>query len=134
MGVLVICRGVPTLLAPAASLRWFERTTRTNGRIRVLGAFVVAFGATLVWAGASENGSIDLKAQSTLAFLLSLIGWAWVVIGTPSMVLFPSVCRVLIRAIVNAMLSSYATALSRVVGLVRVVLGVLFIYFGALAL
>jgi uncharacterized protein YjeT (DUF2065 family) len=50
------------------------------------------------------------------------------------MVLFPSVCRVLIRAIVNAMLSSDATALSRVVGLVRVVLGVLFIYFGALAL
>ena len=133
VGVLGVFFGGSSLVAPAALLSWFKGTIRTNGRIRIFGAFWLSLGAAMIWAGASEEGSFDVNQQSTLAFILSLIGWAWVVVMTPALMLFPG----FYRGLTNAFLPSDPSgSLSgwRLLGLVRVVISVPFIYFGALAL
>ncbi len=96
VGVLGVCYGGFVFAAPAALLRWSNRTTRTNGRIRTFGAFMLPLGVAMIWAGASEEGSFDLNGQSTLALVLSLIGWAWVVVMTTALVLFPGFRRSLL--------------------------------------
>ncbi len=124
MGVLFLCLRASTLVAPAATLGWFQGVVKTNGPIRVAFGVVATLGATMAWAGASED--------STLAFVLSIAGFAWVGFGT-AVVLFPGA----LRAYVNKMLPSDAGAsltLWRFGGLKGVIAGVLFIYFGALAL
>ncbi len=133
VGVLGVFFGGSSLVAPAALLRWFKGTIRTNGRTRIFGAFLLSLGAAMIWAGASEEGSFDVNQQSTLAFILSLIGWAWVVVMTTALVLFPG----FYRGLTNAFLPSDPSgSLSgwRLLGLVRVVISVPFIYFGARAL
>ena len=124
VGILVFCLRVTILVAPAASLRWFKGTIETNGPIRVQGACVLTLGATMAWGGASED--------STLAFFLSVAGWAFVGISAAA-VLFPGA----IRAFVNAIHPSDAGAslsLWRFGGLKGVIVSGLLIYFGARAL
>ena len=124
-GVLGVFYGDSFVVAPAALLRWFKGTIRTDGRTRIFGAFLLPLGAAMIWAGASE--------ESTLAAILSLIGWAWVFVTTPALVLFPG----FYRGLTNAFLPSdpsRSLAGWRLLGLVRVVISVPFIYFGALAL
>lgn len=58
VGVVTVCGRIPLVVAPAATLRWFKGMIMTNGRIRVLGAFVLLLGATMVWAGASEDSGL----------------------------------------------------------------------------
>ena len=124
VGVAVVCGRIPLLVAPAATLRWFQRTIGTNGRVRVMSALVLALGATMLWAGVSED--------SVLATILSVFGVGSVAIGT-LVLLFPDVYL----AIVKAMLPSDATASLigwRMAGLAGVVAGGVLVYFGALAL
>ena len=125
VGVLALCGRLATIVAPAANLRGFKRLIRTNGRMRVVGVVAVTLGATMVWAGASE--------ESTLASVLSVVGWAIVVAGTLAGVVFPSAYR----ALVNKTLPSDASAsltLLRIRGLLGIIASVLLIYFGARAL
>ena len=125
VGLLALCLRASTLVAPAATLRWFTGAIRTNGPIRVMGTCAVVLGAMMAWAGASED--------STLAFILSFAGWALVVMSTPAMVLFPGAYRALFNA---AMPSDASTTLSllRMRGLAGVLASVVLIYFGARAL
>ena len=125
VGVMAVCGRGFSLVWPAASLRWVKEMTHTNGRIRILGAFGVAVGMTMVWAGASED--------SMLATLLFVLGGVIVVMSTPTMVLFPGV----FRALANAFLPSDVSAglnRWRMRGLAGVIAGALLIYYGALAL
>ena len=133
LGVLGTCYGGFVFAAPAALLRWSNRTTRTNGRIRTLGAFMLGVSMILIWAGASEEGSFDLNGQSTLAFILSLIGWVWVVVMTTALVLFPGFFRAIIHTFVPSELSGSLIGW-RLLGLVRIAISAPFVYFGALAL
>jgi len=125
LGILVVCSRGSLLVAPAATLRWFERLIGTNGRIRALGAVTLTIGATMAWVGASEH--------SGLATILRVAGWAIVAISTPSLVLFPKVYRAIFEALLpssgDADLAGW-----RILGLIGVILGGLLIYFGALAL
>ncbi|MBW2694786.1 MAG: hypothetical protein JRE57_19545 [Deltaproteobacteria bacterium] len=50
VGVVVVCGRGALLVAPAATLHWFEGVIATNGGTRVLGAFVLTLGAAMVWA------------------------------------------------------------------------------------
>jgi len=125
VGVLTLCLRASTLVAPAATLRWFTGAISTNGSIRVMGTCAVILGATMAWAGASED--------STLAFILSFAGWAFVVMSTPAMVVFPGVYRALFNAAMPSDASTTLTLL-RMRGLAGVIAGVLLIYFGARAL
>ena len=125
VGVLALCLRVSTLVAPAATLRWFTGAISTNGPIRMMGTCAVILGATMAWAGASEDG--------TLAFILSFAGWALVVMCTPAMVLFPGAYRALFNAAMPSDANTTLTLL-RMRGLAGVVASGLLIYFGARAL
>jgi hypothetical protein len=125
VGVLSVCNRGLLLVAPGATLRWIKRMIETSSRIRVLGAVVLILGATMVWAGASED--------SVLATVLSVFGWAMVAMGTLVMMLFPGVYR----AMANAVLPSDPSGsllLWRFRGLAGVIAGVLLMYYGVLAL
>ncbi len=125
VGVVAVCVRGALLVAPAATLRWFKGTIGTNGRIRVLAAFALTLGATMVRAGAS--------ADSGLADVLSVFGWVIVGISTPALVLFPGAYLALANAILPSDPSASLTGW-RLRGLAGVIAGVLLIYFGALAL
>jgi hypothetical protein len=125
LGVVVVCSRGALLVAPAATLHWFEGMIATNGRTRAFGAFVLILGAAMVWAGASEH--------TGLATVLSAVGWVVFGIGTLALMLFPAIYR----SIAEAFLPSAADADLigwRLVGLLGVGIGGLLIYFGALAL
>ena len=133
VGVLGVSYAGFLFVAPTALMRWFSRTVRTNGRTRTFGAFMLPLGVAMIWAGASEEGSFDLNGQSTLAFILSLIGWAWVVVMTTALVLFPGFFRALIHTFVPSELSGSLIGW-RLLGMVRIAISAPFVYFGALAL
>jgi len=125
LGIVLVCSRGALLVAPAATLRWFEGLIATNAGTRALGAVALALGAVTVWAGASED--------TGLATVLSVIGWAIVGFSAFALVLFPSVYQDLARALLPASESEDTTGW-RVVGLAGVAIGGLLIYFGALAL
>lgn len=125
LGVVIVSSRGPLLVAPAATLRWFEGMIRTDGRIRALGVVALALGALLVRAGVSE--------ENVLATILSLFGWVAVVFTIPALLLFPAVYRFIGQAVVPANEVADLTGW-RVLGLAGVVIGGLLIYFGALAL
>jgi hypothetical protein len=123
VGVVAVCGRGFLLVAPVAALRWF--TELTSARIRVVGACGLAVGATVAWAGASED--------SVLAMILSVGGWAVVVLSTSALLLFPGVYHAIVKTIVPSEPSGNLT-LWRVRGLGGVVAGLILIYYGVLAL
>jgi len=125
VGGVAVCGRVFLLVAPAANLRWFTEMTSTTGRIRGVGACGLAVGATVAWAGASEDG--------VLAMILSVGGWALVGLSTSALLLFPGVYLAVVKTIVPSEPSGNLT-LWRVRGLSGVVAGLILIYYGALAL
>ena len=125
LGILVVCRRGALLVAPEAALGWFKETIASNGRLRTLGAFLMALGAVMVWASASED--------SGLGTFLTIFGWGILVVSALLLVLFPGVYR----AIANPFMPSDTSGffLWRFAGLGGTLLvGVLIIYFGVLAL
>lgn len=125
LGVIVVCSRGALLVAPAATLGWFEDLIATDGRIRALGAFTLTLGATMVWADTAEN--------SGLATILRLGGWAIVAFSTPALVLFPMAYRAIAESVLPSSGDSDLAGW-RLLGLIGVILGGLLIYFGALAL
>ena len=125
LGVVVVCSRGALLVAPAETLGWFEALIATDGRIRALGAFALALGATMAWAGTSE--------YTGLATILRLGGWAIVAFSTPTLVLFPTAYRAIAESVLPSS-SDSDLAGWRLLGLIGVILGGFLIYFGALAL
>ncbi len=125
VGVVVVCGRGALLVAPAATLHWFEGVIATNGGTRALGAFVLTLGAAMVWSGASEH--------SGLATVLSVVGWVVVGISTLALVLFPAVYRAIAEAVLPSAADSDLIGW-RFVGLLGVSIGGILIYYGALAL
>ncbi len=125
LGVLFVGGRGTLLVAPAATLRWFKKTVASNQRLRTLGAFFVPLGTAMVWAGASED--------SGLATFLTVFGWGFLGFSALVLVLFPGIYR----AMANRFLPSDTSGslfLWRFRGLAGTIVGVLIIYFGALAL
>ncbi len=120
-----MCSRGTLLVAPAATLRWFEGVIGTNGRTRALGAVTLTLGASMAWAGALENNG--------LATILSVGGCAVVGISTLALVLFPAVYRAIAEAVLPSDTDADLTGW-RILGLAGVIIGGLLIYFGALAL
>jgi hypothetical protein len=124
-GVVMVCSRGPLLLAPAATLGWFERLIETDGRIRALGAVTLMLGTAMAWAGASE--------RSGLAMILFVIGWAVIGSSTLALVLFPDAYRSIAEAVLPSDTDEDLIGW-RLLGLLGVFVGVLMIYYGALAL
>ncbi len=95
LGVLLVCGRGFLVMAPGATLRWFQRLISSDGRMRTAGAFLVPLGAVMVWAGNSED--------SVLAGVLSFFGWAFVAGSTFLLVLFPGAYRALAREFLPSM-------------------------------
>ena len=125
LGVVVVCSRGALLVAPAATLRWFESVVATNGRTRALGAVALTLGASMTWAGASEH--------SGLATILSVAGWAIVGLSTLALLLFPAAYRAIAEAALPSDLDEDLTGW-RFLGLFGALIGGLLIYHGALAL
>ena len=125
LGVLVVCGRVPLLLAPEATLRWFKETIASDNRLRTLGAFLVTLGAAMVWVGASED--------SGLATFLTVIGWGILGVSALALVLFPGVYRAMADPFLPSDTSG-SLFLWRFAGLAGMAVGVLIVYFGAIAL
>ena len=124
-GVSILCGRGTTLVAPALTLRWFKETVASNGQLRTFGSFLVTLGAAMAWAGASED--------SGLATFLTVFGWGLLGLSALALVLFPGIYR----AMANAFLPSDTSGRLfwwRFRGLAGTLVGVLVIYFGALAL
>jgi hypothetical protein len=120
-----VCSRGALVVAPAATLRWFEGLIRTNGRTRAFGPVPLALGASMAWAGSTEH--------SGLATILWVAGWAIVGISTLALVLFPAVYRAIAEAILPSDTDADLCGW-RILGLLGVVIGGFLIYFGALAL
>ncbi len=125
LGVLVVCGQGFQVVAPVATLGWFQRLISSDGRMRTAGAFLVAIGAVMVWAGNSED--------SGLAGVLLFLGLASVAGSTLLLVLFPGAYRALAGVFLPSDSSGRLVGW-RIHGLVGVIVGVLLIYFGVLAL
>ncbi len=125
LGVLVVGARTTLLVAPGATLRWFKETIASNGRLRTLGAFLLTLGAVMAWAGASED--------SGLATFLRVFGWGFLGYSTLVLVLFPGIYRAMAKAFLPSDTSG-SLSLWRFRGLAGTLVGVLLIYFGALAL
>ncbi len=124
LGAMVVAGRVALLVAPEATLGWFKETIANNARLRTLGAFLMALGAAMVWASASED--------SGLGTFLTIFGWGILVISAPLLVLFPGVYRAIANPFMPSDTSDYF--LWRFAGLAGAAIGVLIIYFGVLAL
>ena len=124
LGVLGVCEGGGPLVAPEAYFGWLKETIASNARIRMLGAFVMALGGAMVWAGTSED--------SGLATFLTVSGWVVLVSSALVLVLFPSVYRAIANPFMPSDTSNFF--LWRCAGLASVPFGVFIIYFGVLAL
>jgi len=122
-GVVIVCLRGATLVAPAATLRWVTGALRRSGAIRLMGMVTVTLGAGMVWAGASED--------HTLATILSIGGAAWIGLGIGPL-LSPGPLRGLVKAILPSDPGD-RLALWRLGGM-KVIPGVLLIYFGVRAL
>lgn len=125
VGALGICSRGPLVVAPAASLRWFEKLISTNGRVRVLGAVMLPLGVAMIWAGSTED--------SGLAGLLFMVGLGIVTVCALWLLPFPDAYRALANEILPSDRSGSLIGW-RIVGLAVVFAGALLIYFGALAL
>ena len=124
LGVLVVCYRGTLLVAPAPTLRWLKETIASNARTRMLGAFAMALGAAMAWAGTSED--------SGLATFLTVLGWVVLVSSALVLVLFPGVYRTIANPFMPSDTSNFF--LWRCAGLAGLPVGVFIIYFGVLAL
>ena len=122
LGLLVVLgRGVPLVVAPAAYLRWLRRLP--NNTTRMLGAAALILGGAMAWAGTTDH--------TGLAGLLAVGGIGAVAAGTV-LVIVPGAFRrltALLPAVEEGRLSGW-----RVLGMVKTAAGLLLIYFGVLAL
>ena len=124
LGVLSVCESGAPLVAPEAYFGWLKETIASNARIRMLGAFVMALGGAMVWAGTSED--------SGLATFLTVSGWVVLVSSALVLVLFPGVYRAIANPFMPSDTSNFF--LWRCAGLASLPVGVFIIYFGVLAL
>ena len=125
LGIFVVCGRGPLLVAPAATLRWFNSVIETNSRIRVLGIVVLLVGAGMILAGATEG--------STLASILTIWGWAMVALGTLALMIFPGAYREFASAFLPAKEEESLPGW-RLMGGLGTIVGLMLIYFGVLAL
>lgn len=125
LGVLILFSRGPSLVAPARFLAWFRNLVSTNRGLRRLGAPILVLGLTMIWAGASE--------ESGLANVLVIVGFAFVGTSMVLLLLFPSAYRAMIESLIPEDTSGVLNFI-RLKGLVGTIIGVFFVYYGALAL
>jgi uncharacterized protein YjeT (DUF2065 family) len=122
--IFIISRGC-TLIAPAQILHWFRNIAATNRSLRILGAPFLILGLMMIWASSSED--------TGLATILYYTGILFTGMSTILLLLFPSAYRSMVESLIPEDTTGVINYI-RLKSLAGVVIGVLFIYYGALAL
>ena len=82
LGVFIVCSRGPLLLAPASTLRVFQKVIATKTRTRVLGGIVALIAVPMIWSGVLES--------TGLAIVLLIFGIFMLGCGILGLVLFPA--------------------------------------------
>ena len=121
-GVMIVCTRAPLVFAPASALGWFKAIVESNRGIRLMVSAMLPLGLMMMWAGASES--------SGLAGVLFIIG-CFISVALVLIFMFPTGYGMFALAVLPATESESAFVGWRVVGLVAICIGGLFIYAGA---
>ncbi len=122
--VVVLTRG-SMLFVPATTLRWTNWALADERRRQRCGAALMAMGALMIWAG--------WRQTSLLATVLLVFGIGVVLFAAVGLLLFPGGFRSLSATLEPD--DPIGTLMGwRIMGLGGLVIGGLFVYFGALSL
>lgn len=125
LGALIIISRAQTLVAPASALRWFRNLVSTNRGLRMLGTPILLLGLTMIWAGSTQ--------ESGLAEILYVVGFMFVGTSSLLLLLFPGAYRSMVESLIPEDTNGVLNFV-RFKGLSGIIIGVLFIYYGAHAL
>jgi uncharacterized protein YjeT (DUF2065 family) len=117
-GLLIAITRAPFVVAPAATRAFYMKWFETDGRMRVLGVFLIAIGAALIWAGNSED--------NTLAQICFGMGLFMTVLGAVFFILLPAPMRKWAAKI----WSGFSEPALRILGFVAVIFGLALANYG----
>ena len=116
LGILLIATRGPLIFMPEASTRFYRKVLRKEMLVRILGLFTAVLSLAMIAGAWGEEKS---GAQ-----IVMVLGWILAVAALCEM-LFPSV----VQAIMDVFLDANS-AVARVVGVIAVALGFLFVCMG----
>ena len=125
LGALTLFSRGYSLVAPEKFLAWYRNTVGTNRGLRTLGAPILVLGLTMIWAGSSDD--------TGLATVLYYFGIMLVAMSTLLLLIFPNAYRAMVESMIPEDTSGVVNFV-RFKGLAGVIIGILFIYYGALSL
>ena len=125
VGALFLVSRASSLVAPAKFLAMFRSIVSTNTGLRMVGAYILVLGLVMIAAGYLQD--------SGLATVLFYIGIAFTGMSTFLMLLFPNAYRSMVDTMIPEDTSGVMLFI-RFKSLSGVIIGVLFIYYGVLAL
>lgn len=119
LGAIIILTRGPITFAPEASRKFFLNSiTTSKTRIRIIGIFTVALGMIMI--------HVAQDYDQTAALIIKYLGWFFVVVASPILLIFTSIYKDIIINIVENM----DALILRLIGIFSVGLGALFIYLG----
>ena len=121
VGILIIVMRAPLILAPSATLRFYDRWLfSTNARFRAFGVVIATLAMALLFSDFGEG---------VLAGLLHTFGWFMATVALLFLVL-PNVFRRFFQTIFGYIEKSVDERIMRIVGFFGVVFGLALIYVG----
>ena len=118
MGVLIIISRGPLIFAPEIMRKFYMKLIATSTRIRIMGLCITPLGAVAIMVARGSD--------QTASLIISVIGYIMVLIAVFFMLIFPS----LSKQVADAFLEAMDNLMLRILGLLAVCLGALFIYLG----
>ena len=125
VGVLVAASRAPLVVAPQASLDWYERLVRSDAALRGVAALLGVLGVALIFLSRGER---DARLG-----LLTLLG-AILALGALWLLAWPASYREIALAFFDFIRSSADRVLVRGLGLLGVAVGLALVYAGIYAL
>ena len=120
IGTLIIATRGPMIIAPTATLRFFNKLLSTDARIRGIAALLTPLAVALIALPLGEG---------RMAGILRVFGWLWAA-ATLWLLAAPNSYRHLAVGVLGFFESSVDEAIVRMIGIVAVAIGIVLIYFG----
>lgn len=118
LGLLIALTRAPLIFAPAQTRAFYLRMFETDGRMRVLGSVIAAFGVVLAWAAAG--------GPAPAATIVLAVGAFMVAIGLLFFAAFPAPAR----RLATSVWSSFSDAVLRLTGALAVAIGLAIAAYG----
>ncbi len=121
IGSIIVLSRAMIVVAPVASLRWFNELIAKEARVRMMGICSLFMPALLIWAGTSED--------TTLAGVLLIFGLFFLIVAIPWLVFFPRSYIEFSRSLLPTNLLAW-----RLLGVLGVIVGLVLVNIGMDAL